>query len=474
MVSLNVHTYIRISFNNIECIFFLFFSIVFFFLIANNLYGHAMSQPLPIGEYQWVDQNMSPESQLFSSVDAIMNLSDDSKTGYIFEVDLHYPKKVHDAHNDFPFCAEKCVLPGEAFDIISAEDPEKKNKITKLLLTLHDKENYVIHYRMLKLALRHGLVLKKVRRILKFEQSLWLKPYIDLNTGLRTKAVSDFEKALYKLLNNAIYGKTMENLRSRVDIKLVNKWWGKNGAETLIARPNFKKCRIFTDEMVAIEMQKSSILMNKPIAVGMCILDISKLTMYSFLYDFLKPKYKENITLAYCDTDSFVLDIQTSDFYDDIRNNIERFDTSDYPVPNDYNIERKNKKVPGLFTDELKGQIAVAFVGLRAKCYALRSLNDKKINQKMKKSKGVKKSVLKRKITFKDYLNCIRKNSEIKRTQNTIRSIKHTVYSITQEKVALSPFDDKRYIIKPDGVDTLAWGHYAIDLYERKKRFNKH
>lgn len=214
--------------------------------------------------------------------------------------------------------------------------------------------------------------------------------------------------------------------------------------------------------------------MNKPIAVGMCILDISKLTMYSFLYDFLKPKYKENITLAYCDTDSFVLDIQTFDFYDDIRNNIERFDTSDYPVPNDYNIERKNKKVPGLFTDELKGQIAVAFVGLRAKCYALRSLNDKKINQKMKKSKGVKKSVLKRKITFKDYLNCIRKNSEIKRTQNTIRSIKHTVYSITQEKVALSPFDDKRYIIKPDGVDTLAWGHYAIDLYERKKRFNKH
>lgn len=433
-----------------------------------------MSQPMPISDYQWVCRNnggyqcISQETRLFFDIDTILNLSDDSETGYIFEVDLHYPKEIHDLHNDFPFCAEKRLLSNEATDIIAARGQSKGNKIEKLLLTLYDKKNYVLHYRMLKLALRHGLVLKKVNRILKFKQSLWLKPYIDLNTELRTKAENDFEKSLFKLLNNAIYGKTMENLRSRVDIKLINRWWGRSGANSLIAQPNFKKCRIFDDELAAIEMRKRVILMNKPIIVGMCVLDVSKLTMYSFLYDFLKPKYNKNVSLAYCDTDAFVLDIQTSDFYEDMRNNIEKFDTSDYPYPNQFAIERRNKKIPGLFKDELNGTIAVQFVGLRAKCYAIRSLDDKSIDQKMKKSKGIKKSVLKRKITFDDYIDCIEKNCIIKTKQNIIRSIKHNVYSVKQEKVALSPFDDKRYIIKSNGIDTLAWGHHAIDSNERK------
>lgn len=165
------------------------------------------------------------------------------------------------------------------------------------------------------------------------------------------------------------------------------------------------------------------------------------------------------------------------------------FDTSDYPWPNEYNIERKNKKVPGLFKDELNGKIITEFVGLRAKCYAVRSLDDEAYNKKqkkksneenkreralcgkyynedMKKSKGVKKSVVSQKITFSNYVECIRSNCEIAARQNTIRSIKHNVYSIHQKKVALSPSDDKRYLIKPDGTDTLAWGHYLIDFYE--------
>lgn len=429
-----------------------------------------MSQPLPIDEFRWVNSRYgnSEESQLFSNERSILNLSDDSDIGYIFEVDLHYPPAIHTLHNDFPFCSEKCSLSNEAFDIVAArahEDGRKinKNKFEKLLLTLNDKENYVVHYRMLKLALRHGLILKKVHRILKFRQSLWLKPYIDLNTKMRTKSTNKFEKEFYKLMNNAIYGKTMENLRLRVDIKLVNKWGGRSGAGMLISRSNFKRCRIFTENLVAIELNKTKILMNKPIAVGMSILDISKITMYSFLYDFLKPKYGEKVNLAYTDTDSFVLDIETEDFYEDMRNNISMFDTSDYPWPNEYNIERKNKKIPGLFKDELNGTILAEFVGLRAKCYAVRTLVP---GEGMKKSKGVKKNVLKRKITFDDYVECIKKNCEIIRKQNTIRSISHNVYTIEQEKIALSPFDDKRYIIKPDGVDTLAWGHYAISEYE--------
>lgn len=429
-----------------------------------------MTKFLPISDYEWVDEN----SELFSDINAIMNVADDSQYGYIFEVDLHYPIEVHDLHKDLPFCPEKRRLPDEVFNILDI----KKNKIEKLLLTLFDKENYVLHYSMLKLALKHGLKLKKVHRILQFKQSLWLKPYIDLNTELRTNAKNEFEKAFFKLLINAIFGKTMENLRLRANIKLVSKWGGRCGARMLIARPNFKRFRIFDENLAAIELKNTYIKMNKPIIIGMCVLDISKLTMYKFLYEFLKPKYNENCTRAYTDTDSFILSIKTRDFYNDMRQNSELFDTSDYTFPNVYNIERKNKKVPGLFKDELNGKIVVDFAGLRAKCYALRSIDEIQIEEKLheekkvkkfKRAKGVKKYVVSKKIKFNDYVKCIKTYTNLNQCQNTIRSIKHNVFTIQQQKIALNPADDKRYLIKPDRVDTLPWGHFKIlDEYENK------
>lgn len=420
-----------------------------------------MSQSLPIGEYEWVSDDIIAAT----NTDAIMNMGDDSENGFIFEVDLIYDESLHNKHNYFPFCAEKCTLKKEAFDILN----RKPNTMEKLMMTLYDKEKYVVHYRMLKLILHHGLILKKVHRILKFKQSQWLKPYIDMNTGLRTKAINDFEKTFFKLLNNAIFGKTMENLRLRQDIKLVNKWGGRSGARMMIARPTFKRLRIFDEELIAVEMRKTHILMNKPIIVGMSVLDISKVTMYSFLYDFLKPKYGDKVEVVYSDTDAFVLTIQTYDFYEDMKTNIEKYDTSDYPWPNQYDIELRNKKKLGCFKDELNGKIMVEFVGLRAKCYAVRSFDGKSYNDKMKKAKGVKKCVLRRKITFDDYVKCIEDNCTITAKQNTIRSIMHNVYSIQQQKIALSPFDDKRYIIKPGGTDTLAWGHYSIAQRESVK-----
>lgn len=431
-----------------------------------------MSKYLPIDGFQWVRTN----HELFTNVPAILNISDESNVGYIFEVDLHYPKHLHDIHNDYPFCAEKRLLPAEVLDMVNdiMIDGDRKGgrkiamrtcKIEKLLLTLYDKEKYVLDYRMLKLALTHGLVLKKVHRILKFRQTPWLKPYIDLNIKLRQAAENEFQTEFFKLLINSIFGKTIENLRLRADIKLVNKWGGRCGARMLIARPNFKQCRIFDDELVAIEMKKNYILMNKPIAIGMCVLDLSKVIMYKFLYDFLKPKYKENCRVAYTDTDSFILSIKTPDFYEDIRNNMNMFDTSNYPLSNDYHIKQENKGVPGLFKDELKGRVMVEFVGLRSKCYAIRttlmhSLDDKSDNI-IKRSKGVKKSVVKRKIEFDDFLKCFKEHCEDGRAQKTIRSILHNVYSISQTKIALNPCDDKRFIRKKQS-DTLAWGHYKI------------
>lgn len=241
----------------------------------------------------------------------------------------------------------------------------------KLLLTLENKEKYVIHYRMLKLALQHGLILKKVHRILQFNQSLWLKPYIDLNMEMRKKAQNDFDEAFYKYLVNAIFGKTMENIRSRVDIKIANRFKsGKYSAQMLIARPNFKRFTIFDENLVAIELKKTQFLFDKPIIIGMSVLDISKIKMYSFFYGFLKEKYGERCELAYTDTDSFILDIRTDDFYADMRENIHLFDTSDYPLGNEYGIERMNKKVIGAMKDELNGNVFYEFCGLRAKAYA--------------------------------------------------------------------------------------------------------
>lgn len=403
------------------------------YLDVNNLYGYAMMQHLPINGYEWCNVD----------IETIIQTSNKSPNGYILEVDLEYPQHLHDSHKDYPLCAE------------SRTPPNGKNK--KLMLTLYDKKNYVIHYEMLKFVLKQGLVLKKVHRVLKFNQAPWLEPYILLNTQQRTIATNDFEKNLYKLMSNAVYGKTMENVRSRVDIKIKSAWHGRYGAAQLIARPNFKKRTIFSENCVAIEMEKTSIKMDKPIAIGMCVLDISKVVMCEFHYDHMKQKYHENVEILYTDTDSFVYRIECEDYYSDMNEDLHLYDTSDFPLENIYNIPRTNKKVPGLMKDENNGKCMTEFVGLRSKMYSVRV--DKK--DAMKKAKGVKKYVLNKKINFNDYLDCIFKNCIIAHDQNSIRSKSHQVFTIQQKKIALSGKDDKRYILE-NGITTLPWGHYSL------------
>lgn len=411
-----------------------------------------MSQHLPIGGYEWlseseIEQNFNP-NDLENAKTNILNLRDDSDTGYIFEADLHYPPELHDAHNDYPFCAEKRTIPGIA-----------KNE--KLFLTFFDKEKYVIHYGMLKLALAHGLILKKIHNVLRFKQSAWLKAYIDMNTRYRAQATNEFDKSFYKLLNNAIYGKTMENVRLRALIYMITKWEGrgKTSGRHLIAQPNFKNCKMLDENLATIEMHKSHILMDKPIIVGLCVLELSKVVMYKFLYDYLKPKYGSKVRVVYTDTDSFILEIETEDVYADIRDDPDQFDTWVYPEGNIYGIPRHNNKVPGKFSDECPESIPSEVVCLRAKAYSVRAGRI----EKMKKAKGVKRNVLKNTITFDDYYHCVINNGITVRRQYTIRSKAHNVYTISTKKIALNPYDDKRYILKPGNINTLAWGHYRLD-----------
>lgn len=282
---------------------------------------------------------------------------------------------------------------------------------------------------------------------------------LHLNTEMRKRATNEFEKNFYKLMANAIYGKTMENVRGRIDLRLVRKWEGRFGAETYIAKPNFKRSIAFSENFVAIEMMKTSIKFDKPIAIGMAVLDISKIVMYNFFYNHLKQQYGDDVQLLYTDTDPFIIQVQTDCFYTDMKNNIGLYDTSDYPVNNIYGLPLIHKKVPGLFKDELNSEIMTDFVGLRSKMYSVLSEGI----EKMKKAKGVKTAVLKKKIDFNDYLQCLVFGDVFKVQQNTFRTKLPNMYTITQEKVALSALDDKRAFIHIDNVvDTYAYGHYRI------------
>ena len=243
------------------------------YLDANNLYGWAMSQKLPVNGFKW-ENDLSRFNENF-----IKNYNENSDVGYFLEVDIEYPKQLWSYHKDLPFLPER----------------KKLGKVEKLVCSIEDKKIYIIHIRASKQALNHGLVLKYVHRVIKFNQEAWLKLYIDMNTNLRKEAKNDFEKDFFKLMNNSVFGKTMENVRKHRDIKLVTT---EEKRIKLVSEPNYHTTKHFSKNLLAIEMKKTKVKMNKPVYLGMSILDISKTLMYEFWYDYVKPKYKRNRNYA--------------------------------------------------------------------------------------------------------------------------------------------------------------------------------
>jgi hypothetical protein len=305
-----------------------------------------------------------------------------------------------------------------------------------------------------------GLKITNIHKGIKFEEHTWLKKYIDLNTRLRTEAKltkNDFEVDFFKLMNNSVFGKTIENIRNRVDIQLVK---SNTQAKKLAAKPNYSHCTIFDENLIAVHMKKTKLIMNKPVYLGMSILDISKTLMYKFHYNYIKAKYRDRAKLLFTDTDSLAYEIQTEDFYIDINPDVERlFDTSDYPQDHPSGIKTGvNSKVLGMFKDEACGKQITEFVGLRAKLYAYKMLH----GEENKKCKGVTKSVVKKTIEFDDYKKCLFSSEDYHRKMNVIRSYGHEIYTEEINKVALSAGDDKRVIMQ-DGVSTLAYGHRKLN-----------
>ena len=201
------------------------------YLDANSQHGWAMSQPLPVDGFKWV-KDLSKINE-----DFIKNYDEDSDKGYILEVDVEYSKNLHHLHSDLPFLPERM----------------KANKCNKLVCNLHDKKNYVVHIRSLKQSLNHGLILKKVHRVIQFNQEAWIKPYIDINTELRKQEKNDFEKDFFKLTNNSVFVKTVENVRKHRDIKLVTT---DKRRSQLVSEPNYHTTKWFSENLLAIGMKK--------------------------------------------------------------------------------------------------------------------------------------------------------------------------------------------------------------------------
>ena len=319
------------------------------YLDANNLYGWAMSKLLPKRDFKW--------KRVMPTEEEILNKKENAKNGWILEVDLEYPAELHEKHNSYPLAPEKKVTKKESMSEyqnrlmkdLELKPPDSK----KLLLTLEDKKDYVVHYRNLQFYLKQGMKLKRVHRVLEFEQECWMEPYIRMNTEFRKQAKNDFEKNFYKLMNNSVFGKTMENLRNRVDITIVRSN-EKDKIRKLVASPLYSRHVIFTNDLVGIDMRKSRLLLNKPVYTGMTILDNSKTLMYDFFYNHLKKQYGKNCDLLYTDTDSLLLEIKTDDVYKDIKSNKKHYYTSDYPKEHPLH-STSNKKVLGKMKDECAG-----------------------------------------------------------------------------------------------------------------------
>lgn len=325
---------------------------------CNNLYGLALSMPLPTGGFRFLKKD---EREIFD----VANTDVEGDMGYILEVDLDYPQNLHDSHSDYPLAPESRIVSDDMISPYSQKlwtklnSSERKGfvrgrsrvKSKKLLCTFENKHRYVCHIRNLQMYLQLGMRLKKVHRVLEFSQSPFLREYIELNTEKRKNAKGDFEKSFYKLMNNAVFGKTCENVRKRVDVQLIN---SKRKMLKQTAKSSFVRCEIFTKDLVAVQCKKTVLTLNKPIAIGMSVLELSKCIMYKHYYQYIIPKYGSNAKLRMTDTDSLLLHIKTADIYSDMEKDKHLFDFSNYEKTH-FLFDKSNAKKPGLFKDETAG-----------------------------------------------------------------------------------------------------------------------
>ncbi len=407
----------------------------------NNLYGYAMSLPMPFGGFKW----LTPDeiSQILWQEQTV-----DQDTGYIIECDIDYPEELHELHNDYPLAPEKLTVTEEDISetqvIIRANYRMQKTvKATKLVPNLRHKREYVCHYLLLKFYLSHGMKLSKIHRVIEFKQRRWLEPYIMLNQRLRAESKNDFEKDFFKLMNNSVYGKTCENQRKRTDIRLVN---NDVQCRQLIEKSYCMGFRVFDEDLAGVELRKINLTISKPTYVGFTVLELSKLAMYEFHYDYILRKYgHEKAHLILTDTDSLLYEIETEDIYEDMVANGDEFDMSAFPKNSAF-YNPKNNKVIGKMKDETSGEAILEVIALRPKMYSLIYGE----NKEKHRVKGIQFAAS-RALCHADYRRQLEDPEENYLTNRRLGSKLHRIYAIETSKRGLCAYDDKRFIL-PDGV----------------------
>jgi hypothetical protein len=414
----------------------------------------------------------------------ILNLDPVGKKGWILEVDLEYPAELHELHNDYPLCpSHRHVCPSsytsemaqrEGINIFKQKQLQVGHE--KLVADLNPKECYVIHYRMLQLALRLGLILKKVHRVIRFKQKPWLKEYISLNTEKRKQATDAIAKDFFKLMNNSIFGKTMEQVRRRRKVKIFVGEKDVGQALKIIASPLYKHHRIIQDNAIlAVERHLTRITMNRPMILGMTILDLSKFHMFNFHYNVMMSHFgPSHLRMCYTDTDSLVylLTATTSghSVYDDLRHLQEQyqcFDLSEIHDPQHPLLQggvdkMQNARVLGKFKDELFGEPMIQFIALRPKMYSMVDTHGKEKSRR----KGIPRAVA---MTHQDYYKAF---LEGRGKDVRFQRIEHNPHFELQTrehvKLGLNACDDKSYYV--DAFTSYSYGHKNIPSRKRKWR----
>jgi hypothetical protein len=394
---------------------------------------------MPVGDYGWCTR---------AEIDKLKwaELTDDQTTGYIAEVTLAYPKKLHRPHNSFPLAPEHVELKGDAlspyakqcFQTLNPADKLSSYSAKKLTATFNTRKKYVVHYMNLRKYLELGMELIEVHRVLKFKQSTFLRQYIDHCTKKRMASRTPFQKNLWKFFANANFGKFIERTRDHINCIMART---EETFQRYIENPRFKSCKIINDGLVIMFLSPAKIKMDKAYAIGFTILERSKEFMYDQYYNKIKPLLGDAEVL-FTDTDSLCIAITSRKNQNNLKKLDEIMDYSNYPPDHpQFSAQRRNQL--GFFKDELSGEKMSEFVGLRSKTYAFTLKRNKGMTSRCK---GIRKGYRKT-IPFESFKKCITDITSVRITQYHIVSKSHHLETSKVDKLCFSSFDDKRWLL---------------------------
>ncbi|MBN1968088.1 MAG: hypothetical protein JW870_01855, partial [Candidatus Delongbacteria bacterium] len=441
---------------------------------CNALYATALSEPLPVHSFYWLDDD---EKQIWNDTNYISNLSKNGMYGYFAECDLSIPPDKHKDLDDFPPIPVKRSVDNSELSCYQNYLQSELNintntaKTEKLILDLHSKKKYILHYTILQKYLELGVKIDKVHNVLRFVQRPWLKEFIKFVTEQRQKSQTTFEKDFWKLIVNSIFGKSIEQKRKRQTITVVTSkdanycnWNVGNRCDNFTKKSNLDNIIVINKDVVLFVLRRTSVYLDTPIYTGVACLDISKTFMYHFFYFYLKRLYEERIKLVGTDTDSIIAYItgengKELDVYQDMYDNKDLFDMSEYPRSGPFAKfhDPTNLKVLGKFKDETaKDGVINEIVFIKAKMYSFKTES----GHEEKKAKGIPRHWVKRHQRFDDYMIALNNTETSIVEAKKIASLRHRIYTIQYKKMGINQYDNKRYLV--NNQNSVSYGNNIL------------